>query len=285
MAPDGDVASARPLRRVELAGGRDVLVDDSGAATTDGPVLVWHHGSPHTGALFEPLLRIARERGLRMIALARPGYGGLPATPGRTVADSARDAIEVADLLGIDRTLQLGASGGGPHALAVAALDPGRVAGVVVEASVAPFEDTPAWWDGMADDAALRAARRGRAARRAHADVEEFDPSVFVDTDWAALEGEWAALGEDAGRAAAFGPDGLVDDDTAFANPWGADLAAITVPVILIHGRRDRMVPPAHAELLARAVPHAELRWHDTDGHIAALAELPGAIDELLARG
>jgi pimeloyl-ACP methyl ester carboxylesterase len=285
MAPDDEVDSARPLRRVELAGGRAVLVDDSGPATAEGPVLVWHHGSPHTGALFEPLLSMAHERGLRMIALARPGYGGLPARPGRTVADSARDAIEVADLLGIDRMLQLGASGGGPHALAVAALVPDRVTGVVVEASVAPFEDTPAWWDGMADDGALRAARRSRADRRAYADAEEFDPSVFVDTDWAALEGEWAALGDDAERAAASGPDGLVDDDTAFANPWGVDLASITAPVILIQGRRDRMVPPAHAEILACAVPHAEVRWIDDAGHIAALAGLASALDRLVARG
>lgn len=285
MAPDDEVAPGRALRRVELAEGRAVLVDDSGPATAPGPLLVWHHGSPHTGALFEPLLGIARDRGLRMIALARPGYGGLPPTPGRSVADAARDAIEVAELLGADRTLQLGASGGGPHALAAAALAPECTAGVVVEASVAPFEDVPAWWDGMADASALRAATRGRAARRAHADVDEFDPAVFVDTDWAALEGEWSALGDDAGRASAHGPDGLVDDDVAFANPWGVELATITAPVILIQGRRDRMVPPAHAELIARAVPHAELRFVDAAGHIAALAALPAALDDLLARG
>lgn len=284
MAPDDEAPPARALRRVGLSNGRTVLVDDTGPGEASGPVLVWHHGSPHTGALYEPLLGIARERGLRMLALARPGYGGLDPLPGRRVVDAARDAIEVADLLGVDRMLQLGASGGGPHALAAAALAPDRVDGVAVVASVAPFEDTAAWWDGMVDDSALRSAVRGRDARLAHAGVEEFDPTVFVDTDWAALEGAWRELGQDSGvRAPEFGPEGLVDDDVAFVNPWGVELARVAARVLLIQGRRDRMIPPAHAELLARGLPRAEIRWDATAGHVAALAGLPRAIDDLLA--
>lgn len=290
MAPDDEVAPVRPLRRVAVPGARTVLVDDTGPVATGSragdPVLVWHHESPHTGALYEPLLTIARDRGLRMIALTRPGYGGADPLPGRRVADAARDAIAVADALGVDRMLQLGGSGGGPHALAVAALAPERVAGAAVVACVAPFEDTPAWWDGMADDAGLRAAVRGRAARLAHAEVEEFDPGSFVDTDWAALAGEWAGLGEDSGeRAPAFGPVGLVDDDVAFVQPWGVGVEKVAAPVVLVQGRRDRVIPPAHAELLARRLPHAEVRWIDDAGHVAALAGLASALDLLLARG
>jgi pimeloyl-ACP methyl ester carboxylesterase len=221
-----------------------------------------------------------------MVAVARPGYGGSAPRPGRTVADSARDALQAADALGLGRLIVLGASGGGPHALAMAALaDEGRIAGVVVQASPAPFEDTPAWWDGMADGGGLRAATRGREARLAHAHVAEFEPSSFVDTDWAALEAEWAGLGQDAGvRAPAFGPTGQVDDDVAFTRPWGVGIAGIAAPVLLIQGRRDRVIPPAHAELLAAAIPHGELRWDETAGHVAALAGLRSAIDELLAR-
>jgi pimeloyl-ACP methyl ester carboxylesterase len=277
--------ATRPLRAVPLPGGRTALVDDSGPAPRDDVTLVWHHGSPHTGALYEPLLAIARDRGLRMIAVARPGYGGRAAWPGRTVADAARETLDVAIALGLGRLLPLGASGGGPHALAAAALAPDRVAGVVVEASPAPFADIPAWWDGMVAPGGLRAATRGRAARLAYAETDEFDPSSFVDTDYAALEHEWSELGRDAGeRSASFGPDGLVDDDRAFVTAWGVELAAIAAPVVLLQGRRDRVIPPAHAELIAAAVPRAELRWADDAGHVAALAGLPAAIDAVLAR-
>jgi pimeloyl-ACP methyl ester carboxylesterase len=284
MAAPDEIAPARPLRRVELAGNRTVLVDDSGPATASGPTLLWHHGSPHTGALYEPLLSIARDRGLRMISVTRPGYGGADPLPGRRVVDAARDALEVADILGVERMLQLGASGGGPHALAVAALAADRVDGVAVVACLAPFDDSPAWWDGMADDGGPRSATRGRDARLAHAEVDEFEPTSFVDTDYAALAGEWAALGEDAGvRSPAFGPVGLADDDVAFVTPWGVELGDVAAPVVLIQGRRDRVVPPAQAELLAAGLPHAEIRWVDDAGHVAALGALPAAIDHLLS--
>ena len=281
-----DDDAARPLTALDLGDGRAILVDDAGPAERDEPVLFWHHESPHTGALYEPLLGIARERGLRIVTVARPGYGGSAPRPGRTVADAASDALRAADLLGLGRLLVLGGSGGGAHALAMTALaGRDRVVGVVAQAAPAPFEDTPAWWDGMADDGGLRAAIRGREARLAHAETAEFDPASFVDTDYAALAGEWTELGRDAGvRAPAFGPAGLVDDDIAFTRPWGVDLAGIAAPVLLLQGRRDRVIPPAHARLLAAAIPHAEIRMDDTAGHIAALAGLPAAVDNLLAR-
>jgi pimeloyl-ACP methyl ester carboxylesterase len=273
----------RPLRRIPVRDAREVLVDDTGPVAGGMPPLIWLHGSPHSGVLYEPLLSIAAERGLRLLTVARPGYGGSEPVPGRTVADAARDVLDVADALGLERFLLTGASGGGPHALAAAALAPVRALGVAVVASPAPFEDTATWWDGMAADGGLRAATRGRAARLAFAEHDEFEPSSFVDTDYAALDGDWAPLGHDAGVvSAAFGPVGQVDDDVAFVTPWDAELARIAAPVVLIQGRRDRVIPPAHAALIAAAVPHADVRMIDGAGHVAALAGFPAALDDLL---
>ncbi|MFW8745881.1 alpha/beta fold hydrolase, partial [Mesorhizobium japonicum] len=127
----------------------------------------------------------------------------------------------------------------------------------------------------LADDTGLRAATRGRDARLAAAEGAEFDPASFVDTDYAALSAEWAELGRDAGELApAFGDVGLVDDDRAFVTGWGVELAAVAAPVVLLQGRRDRVIPPAHAELLAAALPRAEVRFDDTAGHVAVLAGL-----------
>ena len=80
----------------------------------------WHHGTPNVGTPPEPLLPMSRE--IRWISYDRPGYGGSTPHPGRDVASAAGDVAAIADALGVDRFAVLGHSGGGPHALACAAL-------------------------------------------------------------------------------------------------------------------------------------------------------------------
>jgi pimeloyl-ACP methyl ester carboxylesterase len=135
----------------------------------------------------------------------------------------------------------------------------------------------------MHSDAALRAAVEGRAARAAFAATDEFDPESFTPTDWATLDGPWASLGADAQAGAANGPGGLIDDDVAFAAPWGCELSAITAPVLLVQGGQDRVIPAGHAERLALAVPHAEVWRRPQDGHVSVLDAVPAAMDWLLA--
>jgi pimeloyl-ACP methyl ester carboxylesterase len=268
-------------REIELADGRLLHVHDS----DDGGVLtvLWHHGSPQTGALLEPVLGAARARGVRLVSYGRPSYGGSSPHPGRDVASAAADVAQVLDHLGLDRVAVMGASGGGPHALACAALLAGRVRAVVTLAGLAPFDGSEDWYAGMASDGALRAARQGRAERARYAETEEFDEASFNAGDWAALDGAWAALGADVGRAAADGQDGLIDDDVAFVRPWGFDPGQVQVPVLLVHGGDDRVVPFAHARSLLRGCPQAELWVRPRDGHIGVLHAVPVALDWLLA--
>jgi pimeloyl-ACP methyl ester carboxylesterase len=178
----------------------------------------------------------------------------------------------------------MGASGGGPHALACAALLGERVTGVVTLAGIAPYTEEFDWFAGMQSPGGLRSALEGgREGRAAFALTHEFDPQQFVEPDWAALAGAWGSLGEDAQRAERDGPDGLIDDDCAFVRPWGFELAAVRAPVLVIQGGRDRVVPPAHGEYLARRLPHAELELRPGDGHVSVLEAVPAALDRLLA--
>jgi pimeloyl-ACP methyl ester carboxylesterase len=266
-------------REIRTPDGRILQVADAGG---DGMPVLWQGGSPHTGELLGPVLAAAETAGLRLATWARPAYGRSTPRPGRTVADAAADAAVVADALGIDRFAAVGYSGGGPHAIAAAALLPDRVVAVATFAGIAPDTGGDDWLAGMAAPAALAAARLGRPARAAVPD--DFDPEGFVAADWAALEGPWGVLGEDAGRAGEQGDDGLVDDDVAFAQPWGVDLAAVRAPVLLVQGDADRIVPPAHARLLAAALPAAEVRMRPGDGHVSVLGALPAVLLEL-ARG
>jgi pimeloyl-ACP methyl ester carboxylesterase len=200
------------------------------------------------------------------------------------VASAAADVRHVADALGLDRFAVMGASGGGPHALACAALLAGRVTAAVCLAGIAPMTADAGWFDGMAAPGGLRAAMSGRDARLEHARTEEFDPTSFTAADWALLEGSWSSLGEDAQAAGDDGPDGLVDDDVAFVRPWGVDLTEVHVPVLLVQGGLDRVVPAAHAHLLADAMPHAELWERPGDGHISVLTACPDALNWVVAR-
>jgi len=270
-------------RDVQLEEGRTLRAFDAGPADPAASTIVWHHGSPQTGAPLEPLLDAAAARGIRLLSYGRPSYGGSSPNPGRDVASAASDVARVADALGVDRFGVVGASGGGPHALACASLLGGRVTGAVCLAGIAPRTDDFDWFAGMADDRGLRAAIEGREARAAFAEVEEFDPESFTAADWTALEGTWESLGEDAQRAGAEFNDGLIDDDVAIASPWGFDPGTIAAPVLLVQGGEDRVVPPTHADWLLNRCPRAELWLRPRDGHVSVLDAAPVAMDWLLA--
>jgi pimeloyl-ACP methyl ester carboxylesterase len=269
---------------VRLDDGRVLRVHDTGAPTApQAPVLLWHHGSPQTGALLDPLVEAAGARGIRLWSYGRPSYGGSTPNPGRTVASAASDVARAADALGIDRFAVMGASGGGPPALACAALLPDRVWGAVSIAGPAPYTDAFDWFAGMHEEGSLRASLEGREARARYAETDEFDEATFTAADWEALGSTWRSLGADAQRAGEAGPDGLVDDDVSLVEPWGFEPSSIRAPVLLIHGGEDRVVPPSHAAALLRSIGTAERWFRPRDGHVSVLSATPVAMDWLLA--
>lgn len=269
---------------VRLADGRVLRAYDSGTQGAPRLVLVWHHGSPQTGAPLDPVLRAASSRGIRLLSYGRPGYGGSTPHPGRDVASAASDTAAVADAFGVERFATMGASGGAPHALAGAALLLERVTAVAAIAGIAPRTDAFDWFAGMRSPGGLRSAVRGRDARARFAESETFDPEQFLAADIAALGGRWASLGADVERASAFGTGGLVDDDVAFASPWGFELEQVTAPVLLVQGEGDRIVPRRHASWMLGRLPRAQLWMRLDDGHISVLDTVPDAMDWLLER-
>jgi pimeloyl-ACP methyl ester carboxylesterase len=86
------------------------------------------------------------------------------------------------------------------------------------------------------------------------------------------------------GQAMQQGSEGLVEDTLAGARPWGFVPGAIRVPVLIMHGAEDKMVPCAHGEWLAVRCPGAELRAVPDAGHITVLDSAPEALAWLAAR-
>ena len=269
---------------ITLRDGRVLAVHDSTGGEARDVTVVWHHGSPQTGAALEPHLRAAAARGIRWISYSRPSYGGSSDSPGRTIGDAAEDVAQLADALEVGRFAVMGASGGGPHALACAALLPGHVWAAVTFASPAPVTTEFDWFAGMADDGGLRAAQQGREARERFELTAEFEEDSFNSRDYAGLESRWVSLTADVGLASAAGSAGLVDDDLALVGPWGVDLATITAPVLLAQGGDDRVIPASHAHRLLALVPDGELWLRPGDGHISILDTSAVALDWLVAR-
>lgn len=267
---------------ITLPDGRTLHGYDTGG---HGTPVMWNHGTPNVGPPPRPLLGLAGELGLRWVSFDRPGYGGSTAHPGRSVASSATDAAALADTLHLDRFAVMGHSGGGPHAIAAAALQPARVIAVVTLAGLAPHDSAGLdWFAGMGptSTAALRAAENGLEGKRLHESESADAPVDFTVRDWAALAGPWGWLGEVATAGIASGVDALIDDDIAFVTPWGIDLGNVMAPVLLMHGTDDHVVPASHSTWLAAHMASAELWLVEGESHISALAaEHHGADDAL----
>jgi pimeloyl-ACP methyl ester carboxylesterase len=265
-----------------------------------GGLLLFHHGSPGAAVPFEPFDRAAAERGIRLVTLSRAGFGDSSRDEGRSVASAAADSAALADHLGVERFLTMGWSGGGPHALACAALLPERVRAAATIAGVAPYDVQDLdWTAGMGESNRIEyplAARdpdellrwmRPQVDALAVAEPDEIVSelrTVISEVDEAAVDG---ALGEllaaSFRRAFANGVWGWYDDDLAFVRPWEFELASIRVPVSVWQGRQDLMVPFAHGEWLVEHVPTALARLRPEHGHLSlAVGSMAEILDDLL---
>jgi pimeloyl-ACP methyl ester carboxylesterase len=275
-----------PTIEIELPDARTLHVYDEG--DPDGEAVVfWHHGAPQNGVLPGPLVELAQRRGIRLVSHDRPGYGGSSPRRGRSVADVAGDADRIADHLGVDRFAVLGESGGGPHALACAAVLGDRVPAVACVATIAPFDaEGLDWFEGMAPSGAaeFEAAGRGRVALEEYAAAHgEVDPDMFVPADLAVLSGpyqEWFV----ASSQGVLPSEGHLGDGLAFVGDWGFDPGAVGAPLLLVHGSDDRFVPVEHSRWLARRCGDSELRIEPGGGHLSVMESLGDALGWLTER-
>jgi pimeloyl-ACP methyl ester carboxylesterase len=287
-------------RQVERPdGARLEVVSDEGNKLP----LLFHWGTPGAAVWFESLAAAARRAGLRLVTYSRPGYAASTARPGRSVGDAAADVVAVLDALGAETFVTMGWSGGGPHALACAALLPDRCVAATSLAGVAPY---PAegldWLAGMSGENVeeFSAAFEGERALNPRlelmardletvqgADVATALGGLVSDIDKAALTGEFAdTLAEAFRRSVSTGIAGWRDDDLAFARSWGFDLSTIHCPVAVWQGGQDRMVPFAHGEWLAAHIPTARVHLHPDEGHLSlGVAALDRIVADLAQLG
>ena len=268
---------------IDVARGRSLTVYDAGDPA--GAPILFHHGTPASGAPFAEHVRLAEEQGVRLLSYDRAGYGDSSRDPGRDVAAVADDGAALADSLGIERLATWGLSGGGPDALACAALAPDRFAAVASVGGVAPYgAEGLDWLAGMgegnvaefgaalAGEEVLRPALEAEASGLEASSTEELIVAMSTLLSPPDVEAVQGPLGEEIlcsfTRGLSRGVDGWVDDDLAFARDWGFEPAEIEPPVLIVQGRQDLMVPGGHGDWLASRVPGAEAWFSADEGHL-----------------
>lgn len=261
-------------RIVSAPDGRRLAVAEWG--DPNGRPLIALHGTPGSRLAHWRDPAVYSRFGVRRITYDRAGYGGSSRHAGRRVADVVGDVAAIADALAIGRFAVTGGSGGGPHALACAALLADRVERCLAAVCPAPPEaEGLDWFAGMtrgnvdeftlarAGEAAIRPkleAERTAMLERVRAGRVDFlgDDYQVSDSDMAQISKDLAIFSEVFEDGLRDGVDGWVDDDIAFARPWGFDPATIKVPVSVWYGREDTLVPAAHGDWLVAHVPGAE---------------------------
>jgi pimeloyl-ACP methyl ester carboxylesterase len=273
-----------PVEREGVAAtgdGRKLAYLDRGARKD--PAVVFLHGTPGSRYARHPDDRVYE--GLRVISYDRPGYGRSDPQPGRNVAGAARDVGALADGLDLKQFAVLGVSGGGPHALACAALFPERVTRVAVLVGPAPCNDPE--FDALAgmNDLNVRGVTAARTSPEAYldflrpyVDMIKQNPDTMIDTLAAEVpDSDRAVLARadvrarlrlNWGQAVAQDARGWMDDGLALVSGWGFDLADIACEVRLWQGELDVLVPRSHGEYLASHIPHAAFEIVPGEGHM-----------------
>jgi pimeloyl-ACP methyl ester carboxylesterase len=285
-------------RTVRTADGRRLTTQMYG--DPDGKPVFLLHGTPGSRLGPHPRSSVLHRLGVRLISFDRPGYGESDRLAGRQVADAAADVRAIADAYGVRRFAVVGRSGGGPHALACAALLPERTTRAAVLVSLAPRgADGLDWFDGMSQSniTEFTAASNGYAGIAAHtkpvADAIRADPASLIarlqaelpdpDKRVVADRGIRSMLLKTYAEALRTSDYGWIDDALAFCSPWGFDPAAVTVPVLLWHGANDVFSPASHARWLAGRIPSATVIVQAGAAHFGALDVLPDILRWLSA--
>jgi pimeloyl-ACP methyl ester carboxylesterase len=271
---------------VRLADGALVAFAEYGAL--DGLPVFAFHGIPGSRLQRHPDESIARDAGLRMLHVDRPGYGLSTPQPHRTLADWPRTIAALADALGLARFAIVGISGGGPYAAACAAMLGERVIRAAIISSVGP----PGAMRGRMPLAArlafalaphmrwlmkLPVALGARLARRApqrfiNAVARRLSPA---DRATLARPEMQAMLAEDLREALRQGVEAIGTDIGLLARPWQLPWERVSCPVALWHGEDDWLVPPGATRYLAQAIPQARTQLVPHAGHFFVIESWP----------
>ncbi len=241
---------------------------------TEGPVILFLHGTPggyDQGAHFA---LVAAEEGFRFVRPSRPGYLRTPLEVGRTPAEQADAYVALLDALGLRRVAVVGLSGGGPSAFEFALRYPDRCFAMVSisgrsRARPSRERSTAQRLMGWLTTTNVAGWLTGTLVSwRPNLLVRPLSPEVRAEVladpaKLAILKGFADTLivlpaARQAGRS---------NDIEQFQRLPRFPLETMQVPVLVIHGTEDESVPFANAEFVAQTAPRVVLHAVEGGGH------------------
>jgi len=287
------------VQSLSLYGGRTLAWSEYG--DPKGTAVFYCHGFP--GSRCEAALgdAAARELAVRLIAPDRPGFGRSAVQPGRSIADWPQDLARLAEYLSIERLRVLGVSGGGPYALACAALMPERLSGVSIVSGLGELT-APGTLRGMSlvCGGALGLSQRapglsrwlygglvGPALGRFPGAAVRLITRIGSPADARVLRDPPVrdVIEHSIGEAFRQGSAGPLQELGPITSAWGFDPAQIRVPVQLWHGERDRTVPATMGRHHVRLIPGCSARFLPNEGHFSLIVHHMRDITSALLAG
>lgn len=279
-------------RFVAAKGGRLAVLEAGPSEGARGTVVLLHGASATASDPMEGIGRVLAERGYRVIAFDRPGFGWSDRL-GPEAGSPGFQAAAIAEALaamGVGPAIVFGHSWSGALALRLALDWPERVAGLVLAAPVAmPFpERNLPWWARLALRPWIRQVLAHTVAvplawhYLPRAAGSAFAPQPMTD---GYLERSRAALILRPGPA-------LANIEDLLALPPALREQAprygeIRVPTAIVAGDADPAVRATQAAALAKAIPGASLVRLPSIGHMAhyvATEAVAAAVEEVSAR-
>jgi pimeloyl-ACP methyl ester carboxylesterase len=268
---------------IELDDGRTLEVATAGSPS--GATIYFHHGTPGSTRTMKSLEGLLDFGDFYLVTASRPGYGQSSRRADRSIASVIDDVSSVLAHVGRDEYVALGWSGGGPHALASAALDE-HCRSAVTLASVAPADVDFDWTEGMGPENVeeFTLSKQGGPAYEEYMagtgeilggattqNIIELIGGILSQPDRDALADDDARELFVEGMRYGFvnGWRGYFDDNVATMSPWGFGVGDISIPVHLFYGDEDLMVPTSHGTWLSTHLPGATTTHHPEDGHLS----------------
>lgn len=241
----------------------------------NGEVILSLHGALGGYDQSQILARTIGETKFRYLSLSRPGYLGTPLTAGETPEEQADLYAEVIDLLCVGRVVVFAVSGGGPSAIHFALRHRDKCRGLVLVSTVGgmakynvPFSfrvmTLLVKWPVFAGLMKRKAEKHLKQnLRRSISDPVVYERTV-KDPEVMALYRELAVgcFYRIAERIEGTNNDSKISQTRTYP------LKGIAVPVLIIHGTNDPLLPfEEHGRRLATEIPAAQLLAAEGGGH------------------
>ena len=276
---------------VQLPDGRQIGFQEYG--DREGSPVFFFHGWIGSRLDFAPNDAVARELGVRVISVDRPGCGSSDFQEHRRLLDWPDDVSVLADALGLDKFAVCGHSFGGPYVAACAYQLPGRITSAAIVAGISPlsfkgatrgmpgFVRLALWLGGSAPVLTRPyVALMGRMVKNPDA-IAKGIGSLLPDDELALLDTpRFDGFFDNFGEMVKNGSQGAYWDARTFLGEWGFECEDIEIPVSLFYGTVDQNVPIQMGEYYRDEIPNSEATFYEGEGHFIMYSHA----DEILSR-